>query len=449
LKGNNTFEKLSYQLTPTGSDNKGSFGVTLKKKGEIEMGYAFLEPGTWGRVNGFHIRKQFVDALKTAGIGTIRYNGSMVDVGADTYMYRWKKMLGPTDERRVCYRNGFNAYATHSFGIIEMLQFAEAVGAEKVIGMSMDETAQDIRDFVEYANGAVTTKWGKLRASHGHPAPYNVKYIEVDNERQLNRGYLECVKKFATAAWAVDPEVHISCSLNIGSNLANYARGSNQYALASELFGWFIKQNKGDRMVWDPHYSGAINFSDSPGFTHEMGIDMQTELAKDYPGHVLTLCALEENGRSCDWNRGLAHAHNWNTLQRMGNHFKMLATANTFQPAGQHYMWDQGRFHYTSNEMWLQPSAYIDEKMAGNWLPNVVETTSSKENVLDITAKINDQKDELSIYVVNITDTPQQALINVGDFKFNGKAQIWTIGDCALTELNTIANKKNVVPKTS
>ena len=42
---------------------------------------------------------------------------------------------------------------------------------------------------------------------------------------------------------------------------------------------------------------------------HEMGIDLQTELAKDYPGFKLNLHPMEENGNRCDWNRGLAHGN--------------------------------------------------------------------------------------------------------------------------------------------
>jgi len=447
IKGDGTFEKVVFQLTPNGESIRGQFGIALKDPGEIELGFAFLQPGEWGRVKGYPIRKQFVDALKKQGIKAIRYNGSMVDVGTDTYMYRWKKMIGPVDERRVCYRNGFNPYATHSFGIVELCQFAEAVGATAMVGMSMDETAEDIRDFVEYMNGPVTTVWGKLRADQGHPAPYNLKYIEVDNERPMTRGYVECMKKFATAAWSVDPEMHIMASLNIGSNPTSFARGSDQYKLSSEVFGWFVAQGKADRMVWDPHYSGAINFGDNAGFLHEMGVDMQTELGKDYPGYKLTLCPMEENGSRCDWDRGLAHAHNWNTLQRNGNAFTILGTANTFQPHGQDYMWNQGRVHYTSNEIWFQPSAYIDEKMSANFLPNVVLATSSVDSLLDVTAKMNNKKDSLSIYVVNLSNTPQQAVINVAGFSFGGKAQTWTIGDCELTGFNTVDNKTAVAPK--
>ena len=46
----------------------------------------------------------------------------------------------------------------------------------------MDEYVQDIIDLVEYANGDVTTKWGKKRAEMGHPEPFHMTMIGVGNE---------------------------------------------------------------------------------------------------------------------------------------------------------------------------------------------------------------------------------------------------------------------------
>ncbi|MDR2145148.1 MAG: hypothetical protein LBE91_01635 [Tannerella sp.] len=488
LKGDGSYEKIEYELIPNGNTQKGSIGVSLKSPGEIRLGFMFLQPGAWGRVpGGWPIRTMFTDALKRQGIKAFRYNGSMVDVGNDTYLYRWKKMIGPVDERRACLRNGFNLYATHSFGFIEMLQAAEAIGAEAIIGMCMDETSEDIRDFVEYVNGSVTSTWGALRAQHGHPEPYNLKYIQVDNERGISTGYVECMKKFALAAWEVDPEMSIMTSLNIGGN--GYRRETNeqkqeilnlqkqiedlrqtpqsrqqimqlqqqldrlqtatqQYKLASGMAGWFIAQGKGDKLAWDPHYSGAVSFADrGDAYLNEMGINLQKELAKDYPGYWLKLHPMEENGFRCDWDRGLAHAHNWNTNQRHGDSFVMLGTANTFQPHGLNYMWDQGRIHYTSDTIWFQPSAHIDEIMMQTWKPNVVSAASSVDSLLDVTAKINDAKNELSIYVVNLSDKPQDAVINISNFKYGSRAEVITIGDCDLTEYNTYDNMNNVAPR--
>ena len=489
LKGDNSYEKVEFELTPKGNTKKGGFGISLKSPGELRFGFAFLQPGKWGRVpGGWPIRSMFTDALKRQGIKAFRYNGSMVDVGADTYLYRWKKMIGPIDERRTCLRNGFNIYATHSFGFIEMLQAAEAIGAEAILGISMDETYEDLRDFVEYVNGPVTSKWGALRAEHGHPKPYNLKYIQVDNERPITYGYIECMKKFALAAWETDPEMSIMTSLNIGSNgyrreltdsqkqreqellkqieelrqspqsrqqitslqqqLDNLQSASRQYALAAEMVSWFIKQGKGDKLSWDPHYSGALFFADrGDAYLNEMGINLQKDLAQDFPDYWLKLHPMEENGSRCDWERGLAHAHNWNTNQRYGDSFVMLGTANTFQAHGLHFMWDQGRVHFNSDTIWFQPSAHVDEIMMKTWKPNVVNAISSVDSILDVTAKLNDAKNELSIYVANLSDKPQDAIINIDNFKYNTKVYIITIGDCDLTEFNSYENMTNVAPK--
>lgn len=448
IKGDGRYEKLEFELTAGSTALEGSFGISLKAPGYIELGYVFLQPGEWGRVNRYPLRKTFVDALKKQGITAIRYNGSMVDVGADTYNYRWKKMIKPIDERCITYRSGFSPYATHSFAFIEMLQLAEVLGAECIIGMSMDETAEDIRDFVEYANGPVTSKWGALRAQHGHPEPYNLKYIQVDNERIITQGYVECMKKFAQAAWEADPEMNILTSLNFHGPY--YERGTKEYELSKQMVKWFIDKGKGDKLGWDPHFNGGdLGFASSGQFSLQMGLNIQKDLEKDFPGFTLKLLPMEENGGRCDWFRGLAHGHNWNKLQRYGEHFVMVGTANTFQPHGLHYMWDQGRIHYNAHSLWFQPSAYIDEAMITNWLPNVVATTSSNESVVDITAKINDAGNVLSLYIANLSDKPQETLINIDNFRHKGKAKIWTIGGCGLNELNTDKNMNNVVPKTS
>jgi alpha-L-arabinofuranosidase len=44
---------------------------------------------------------------------------------------------------------------------------------------------QDVLDAIEYANGPVTSKWGALRAKHGHPVPFNLKYVEIGNENGM------------------------------------------------------------------------------------------------------------------------------------------------------------------------------------------------------------------------------------------------------------------------
>ena len=46
----------------------------------------------------------------------------------------------------------------------------------------MQPIIDDILDLMEYCNGSTSTEWGAKRAENGHPAPYNLKYIEIGNE---------------------------------------------------------------------------------------------------------------------------------------------------------------------------------------------------------------------------------------------------------------------------
>ena len=76
------------------------------------------------------------------------------------------------------------------------MQLAEDLGADPLFcinaGVSHKETIpsdeidpsiQDAHDAIEYANGPVTSVWRAARARNGNPAPFNIKYIDVGNEK--------------------------------------------------------------------------------------------------------------------------------------------------------------------------------------------------------------------------------------------------------------------------
>ncbi|MBR2291187.1 MAG: arabinosidase, partial [Prevotella sp.] len=68
---------------------------------------------------------------------------------------------------------------------------------------------------LEYANGDVTTKYGALRAKNGHPAPFNIEYLEIGNEnnqpdpRQQSDHYYERYDKFRQAILAKYPKMNL------------------------------------------------------------------------------------------------------------------------------------------------------------------------------------------------------------------------------------------------
>jgi alpha-N-arabinofuranosidase len=67
---------------------------------------------------------------------------------------------------------------------------------------------QDALDLIEFANGDVTTKWGKLRADMGHPASFNMKFLGIGNE-QWDYMYVERLAFFVKALREQHPEIVI------------------------------------------------------------------------------------------------------------------------------------------------------------------------------------------------------------------------------------------------
>ena len=72
----------------------------------------------------------------------------------------------------------------------------------------MDYFAQVMLDLVEFANGDVTTTWGKVRADMGHPKPFNLKMMGIGNEN-WGPEFWERVEPICRIVRARHPEIKI------------------------------------------------------------------------------------------------------------------------------------------------------------------------------------------------------------------------------------------------
>ena len=451
------FQKVEFDLIPTKSDTKGRFAIILKEPGEVTLGHAFLQPGVWGRANGAPLRKEFVDQMKYNGIGFLRYNGSM-NTCNDSVLYTWKNMIGPRDERKA-YTASFIPYSTYAFGFFESLMLAEAVGIEEVLGISKDEDPAGMKDFIEYANGPVTSKWGAKRAQDGHPAPLNLKNIEISNE-QLTKGkpgleYFTKFKALATEIWKADPNMTILVSLNIPQHpfLNKVKPGDTEgknykdYSRIKEFLLWIKEQGKEDKFGWDSHYSGRI---EEEKYTYSaLGLLFQDLVEKDF-GFKLKLYPLEENGSNHDFLRGLGHALKQNRLNRWGDRIQAAATANMFQPENAYTAFSQGRVFYNSDKMWNQASGHIDRMFTKEWLPLVLDVKQEDPtDSIDVLVKMSEDKKVMGMYVVNYGMKPQTRSLEIAGFVPADKATVTQLGPYALTDRNSEENPNFISPVTT
>jgi hypothetical protein len=145
------------------------------------------------RANG--LRPDLAGYLEGIRPAFVRFpGGCWVEGNTMAESYRWKQTIGPVADRRTQY-NLWQYMSGNGLGFHEYLQMSEDLGAEPLfvinVGMShngvvaLDQMApyvQDALDAIEYANGPVTSTWGAKRAAAGHPAPFNLKYMEIGNE---------------------------------------------------------------------------------------------------------------------------------------------------------------------------------------------------------------------------------------------------------------------------
>jgi alpha-L-arabinofuranosidase len=189
-------------LTATGGDPKGKLEISGEGKGTLFFDMVSLMPNKTWKNHG--LRTDLAESLDALHPKFLRFPGGCWVEGDDfAHMNHWKNTVGDLDVRTPLWNIwGYNA--TQGLGFYEYLRMAEDLGAEPLfcinIGMSHKETipmermaqwVQDALDAIEYANGPTNSVWGSMRAAAGHPAPFNLKYLEIGNENGGYQGYVE------------------------------------------------------------------------------------------------------------------------------------------------------------------------------------------------------------------------------------------------------------------
>ena len=211
--------KLS--LKAAANDPKARLVISTTNSGTFWLDMVSLFPErTWkSRTNG--LRPDLAGMLAALKPSFVRFpGGCWVEGEVMEQAYRWKTTIGDVSERREQF-NIWNYKVSHGLGYHEYLQMCEDLDAEPLFvincGMShrenvpldkMQEFVQDALDAIEYANGPVSNTWGALRAKNGHPAPFNLKYMEIGNENG-GAAYQERYDLFYDALKAKYPQVHL------------------------------------------------------------------------------------------------------------------------------------------------------------------------------------------------------------------------------------------------
>jgi alpha-L-arabinofuranosidase len=215
------WKRHTLTLTSRATDPHARLVITGGKAGTFWLDVVSLFPqSTWkNRPNG--LRPDLAEMLAGLKPSFVRFpGGCWVEGDRMELASRWKRTIGDIGDRWTQW-NIWDYSATNGLGYHEYLQMCEDLGAEPLFvincGMShrenvpmdkMGEFVQDALDAIEYANGPADSTWGALRAKAGHPAPFNMKYLEIGNENG-GRAYHERYALFHDAIKAKYPQMHL------------------------------------------------------------------------------------------------------------------------------------------------------------------------------------------------------------------------------------------------
>jgi len=406
--------RRDFLLRPTVTDPNARFALWLSRPGSVGVDQVTLTDTGKALFHGRPFRADIGAKLVEEGLTFLRYGGTMVNVPE----YRWKKMIGPRDQRPQ-YRGNWYPFSTNGFGIEEFLQFCEAARIEPAFAINIDETPEDAADLVEYINGPATSAWGAKRAANGHPAPYNVHYIEIGNEEGLDgsqawyRRYLQRFQLLYAAMRPRDPRVNYV--------IAAWWNPEEPYCkqIAQAL--------NGKAALWDVHVDGD-NLRDADRVDRTL-TQMQRLFGEWMPGSSMRACIFEENGNRHDMQRALGHARILNVTQRHGDFVRMDCPANCLQPLGQNDNgWNQGQVFFLPDRVWGMPPYFAQQMAARNHLPLCVACdTESPNEDLDVTATRGRDGRTLVLKVVNSGSQPHYADIRLEEFMPASHAEIWTL----------------------
>ena len=446
----NKFEVIlkTGRVTPTA---KAHFAITLAQPGTVWLGFVSLFPPTWNnQPNG--LRKDLLQMLVDLQPKFLRFPGGNYLEG-DTVETRfdWKKTLGPI-EGRPGHQCPWGYRSSDGLGLLEFLQWCEAMKAEPVLavyagyslrgahinaGPDLQPFVQEALEEIEYVTGDTTTTWGARRAQDGHPAPFNLNYVEIGNEDWFDKSgsYDARFAQFYDAIKAKYPQLKTISTYGDDQPENTLVKSRKPEAIDGHYYrpvDAFLKMS--------PNYARSYDRSGPELFVGEWAAyetsfppwDQQSKQEPPTPrlasaiGDAAFMAAMERNS----------------DLIQMQCYAPLLVNVN---PGAR--QWRPNLIGYDAISAYGSPSYYAIQMFSRN-LGNEILATTSAETSIQGCATRDSRTGEIFVKLVN----PATNAVPL-NLKINGVTSLASRGTSItlagnLNDSNSITQPKNVVPLT-
>lgn len=455
------WHKQAISFVATATVEKAKLNIWFEGNGLIDLDMISLFPtDTWkGRPGG--MRADMVQMLADMKPGFIRFPGGCIVEGMDlANRYQWKKTLGPLEDRQLImnrwnvefsYRPAPDYFQTFGLGFYEYFQLAEDIGAAALpilnCGMAcqfntaelvpLDQLGpyiQDALDLIEFANGDVSTQWGKVRATMGHAKPFNLKFLGVGNEN-WGPQYVERAKLFQEAIKAKYPQIKLIFSTG------PYSDGE----LFKNLDTSFRKM-KVD--ILDEHYYRSPEwFLKNASRYDQYDRNGPKIFAGEYAAHIDGKITGSDRNT---WQAALAEAAFMTGLERNAAVVDMASYAPLFAH-GEAWQWAPDLIWVNNLNVYGSPNYYVQKLFSTNKGTHVLPITANGKvmngtDSLYASSVIDTLKKEIIVKLVNVSKSNQSKTLSFESNKQLAKTASLTQLVGKLEQKNTFDQPKTLAP---
>jgi alpha-N-arabinofuranosidase len=159
------------------------FGGFLEHMGRAVYQGVYDPKSSYADKDGF--RSDVLDALRGLDYPLMRYPGGNFVSG-----YHWQDGIGPPDQRPTVRELAWQSIEPNQVGTDEYIQLCRKMNWDPMITVNLGTgTPEEARNWVEYCNAPIGTRYADLRAINGSERPHDVKLWclgnEMDGEWQL------------------------------------------------------------------------------------------------------------------------------------------------------------------------------------------------------------------------------------------------------------------------
>ncbi len=429
------WQHFALSLVPTATDPFARLALRISQNGSVYLDFVSLFPAQTfnGRTNG--LRPDLAGMLVNLKPSFMRFpGGSWVDGTSLADAYHWEATVG-NPANRTERANVWGYMVSNGLGYHEYLQMCEDIGASPLLcincGMDVHQDAvpvsqlgswvQEALDAIQYANGDTNTVWGAQRAANGHPASFNLQYMEIGNENN-GASYSSNYTVFYNTIKSNYPSIH----------------------LIADSFGT-VPTSAPVEMVDEHYYTSASTFA-----SYATKYDSYSRSGpKIFVGEYASAYAIPPATYPATLQNALGEAAFMTGLERNADLVQMACYAPLFCNLN-NPSWYPDLIYFNGTNVFGTPSYYVQQMFSVNRGDVVLPVSvSASGNPLYVSTSLAEASGQIIVKAVNFNSSAMTATFNVnGVSAISATAPVVQLSGNA-SDTNSFAKPANVFPVTN